>query len=279
MKKRFYLFLTAISLLTAAQAQNTATKAVTLLGPPTWGNPNQPWGTRRPVTAADRALIAIYRSGHKQPVILTNFTSQDELESQWVLQSDDRTDLKSCRLPENIVTTDSGLQLQTLSATKCHAKWSTGSMISKAKQKYGFFEATIKAADISGINNAFWLVSDDKFEIDIAEVHYPNVLRMTLHNNNNWDMVKDDKQHAVGFNSKFSGNLSQAFHDYGVLWTPTEIIFEVDGQPVAAIQTNGAITKAADIRFSTAVMEYAGKIPDNPAGHHMYVKSLRVYPL
>ncbi|WP_183572610.1 hypothetical protein HDF18_05125 [Mucilaginibacter sp. X5P1] len=58
MKKRFYLFLTAISLLTTAQAQNTATKAVTLLGPPTWGNPNQPWGTRRPVTAADRALIA-----------------------------------------------------------------------------------------------------------------------------------------------------------------------------------------------------------------------------
>ena len=28
------------------------------MGPATWGNPNQPWGTRRPVTAADRTLIA-----------------------------------------------------------------------------------------------------------------------------------------------------------------------------------------------------------------------------
>ena len=152
-------------------------------------------------------------------------------------------------------------------------------MISKAKQKYGFFEATIKAADISGINNAFWLVTEDGFEIDIAEVHYPNILRLTLHNNNKSYTEKPGKKYAVGFDSKFNGNFSRAFHDYGVLWTPTDIIFEMDRQPVAAITTNGAITKAADIRFSTAVMEYAGKIPDNPAGHHMFVKSLRVYPL
>jgi hypothetical protein len=253
--------------------------AAAQMGPAKWGNPNQSWGTRRPVTDKDRALIANYRSGHKQPVIETSFTSPDELHSQWDLQTDDRSFLKSCRLPENIVTTNTGLQLQTLAATKCHAKWSTGSMISKTKQQYGFFEATIKAADISGINNAFWLVTEDKYEIDIAEVHYPNVLRMTLHNNNNWDTEKNDVNHAVGFESKFNGNFSQAYHDYGVLWTPTDIIYEVDGQPVAAITTNGAITKPADIRFSTAVMEYAGNIPDNPAGHHMYVKSLRVYPL
>ena len=279
MKKGFYIFLAALSFLTAAQAQSSTSNTVTLLGPPTWGNPNQPWGVRRSVTAEDRALIASYRSGKKQPVISTNFTSKDELSSQWLLQTDDKADLKSCRLPENIVTTSSGLQLQTLPATKCYAKWSTGSMISMSKQKYGFFEANIKAADISGINSAFWLVTEDKFEIDIAEIHYPNDLRITLHNNNNWDKEKDDKQHAVGFDSKFTGNLSQGFHDYGVLWTPSKIIFEVDGQPIAAIITNGAITKAADIRFSTAVMEYAGKIPDNPAGHHMYVRSLRVYPL
>ena len=110
--------------------------AVAQMGPAKWGNPNQSWGTRRPVTDKDRALVANYRSGHKQPVIETNFTSPDELHSQWDLQTDDKSDLKSCRLPENIVTTNTGLQLQTLAATKCHAKWSTGSMISKAKQQF-----------------------------------------------------------------------------------------------------------------------------------------------
>jgi hypothetical protein len=34
---------------------------------------------------------------------------------------------------------------------------------------------------------------------------------------------------------------------------------------------------AADIRFSTAVTEFGGKIPSNPAGHHMHVRSLRVF--
>jgi hypothetical protein len=88
------------------------------MGPATWGNPNQPWGVRRPVTAADSMLVADYRSGHKQPVIETSFTSPGELQSQWALQSDDKWNLKSCRLPENIVTTNAGLQLQTLAATK-----------------------------------------------------------------------------------------------------------------------------------------------------------------
>lgn len=63
--------------------------------------------------------------------------------------------------------------------------------------------------------------------------------------------------------------------NYGVLWTPTDIIFETDGAPVAA---NGSIKAAADIRFPTAVTDYAGKIPHEPAGHNMYVRSLRVIP-
>jgi hypothetical protein len=48
---------------------------------------------------------------------------------------------------------------------------------------------------------------------------------------------------------------------------------------IAAIGTNGAIHGAADIRFSTAVMDFAGRIPANPAGHHMYVTALRIYSL
>ena len=152
-------------------------------------------------------------------------------------------------------------------------------MISKARQKYGFFEASIKAADVSGLNNAFWLVTEDHFEIDIAEVHFPNIVRLTLHNNNDWDTQKDGRMHAVGFNSKFTDDLSQGYHDYGVLWTPKDIIYEVDGDPIAAISINDSIKGAADIRFSTALMDYAGTISTNPVGHSMDVKSLRVYPL
>jgi beta-glucanase (GH16 family) len=150
-----------------------------------------------------------------------------------------------------------------LVAANCHARWSTGYMISKSRQKFGFLEATMKAADIDGLNNAFWLVTEDHFEIDIAEVHYPNIARLTLHDNNK---VNNPFPPAVGFGSKFTDNFSQAFHHFGVLWTPTDIIYEVDGEPIATISTNDSIKRAADIRFSTALMDYAGKIPSNPEG-------------
>lgn len=253
--------------------------AATAIGPPTWGNPDHAWGTRRPITDKDRSLIRSYRVSQAHPVLEEHFTNPSELQTLWSLQSDDNPGLKSCRTPENVVITSNELQLRTLDAVNCHAKWSTGSMISKMHQKYGFFEARMKIADISGLNNAFWLVTDDHFEIDIAEVHYPNDIHLTLHNNNHWDSEKDDKMHAVGFDSKFVDNFSQDYHDYGVLWTPTDIVFEVDGEPIAAMATHGSISGAADIRFSTAVTEFGGKIPSHPAGHHMYVRSLRVIPL
>jgi beta-glucanase (GH16 family) len=79
-----------------------------------------------------------------------------------------------------VVASSAGLRLKTLVATDCRNKWSTGYIISKAKYGYGFFEATMKIADIKGMNNAFWMITEDNpatndhFEIDVSEVQYPN---------------------------------------------------------------------------------------------------------
>jgi hypothetical protein len=240
----------------------------------TWGNPDQPWGVRRPVTDADRKAITLYRSGKVPPSYATSFDDPQKLSADWLFQSDDY--LQSCRRPENAVATPDGLQLRTRLATGCKAKWSTGSIISKQHFGFGFFEATVKTADIDGLNNAFWLVTEDHFEIDIAELHFPNISRMTLHNNNK---INGAFPLAVGFDSRFSHYFYSQFHDIGVLWTPTDIVYEVDGEPVASIRTNNSMHGKTDIRFSTALMEYAGKIPEHPEGHHMYVKSLRVVPM
>jgi beta-glucanase (GH16 family) len=240
----------------------------------TWGNPDQPWGVRRPVTDADRKAITSYRSGNVSAVFATSFNDPKVLSADWLFQSDDY--LQSCRRPDNVVATPGGLQLRTRIATDCKAKWSTGYIISKQHYGFGFYEATIKTADIDGLNNAFWLVTEDHFEIDAAELHFPNISRITLHNNNK---INGSFPPAVGFDSRFSHYFYSQFHDIGVLWTPTDIVYEVDGEPAAAIRTSNSIHGRADIRFSTALMDYAGKIPEHPEGHHMYVKSLRVLPL
>jgi len=240
----------------------------------TWGNRDQPWGARRPVTEADRKAITFYRGSQLRPVYATDFSDQQKLAVDWQFIADDY--LQSCRRPENVVAAPGGLQLRTMLATGCKAKWSTGYIISKQHDGFGFYEATIKAADIDGLNNAFWLVTEDHFEIDICELHYPNINRMTLHNNNKIDGTFPP---AVGFDSRFNHYFYSQFHDIGVLWTPTDVIWEVDGEPVAAIRTKNSIHGKTDIRFSTALMDYAGTVPEHPEHHHMYVQSLRVISL
>ncbi len=58
------------------------------------------------------------------------------------------------------------------------------------------------------------MVTDDGFEIDIAQIHYPGTVRTTLHNHNDYQPVKGDnnwqgaKSDSVGFSNKFKDNFS-----------------------------------------------------------------------
>ena len=112
----------------------------------------------------------------QDPLFSTNFSDPADLRADWNLVSDDNQwgDYKSCRRPSNVEVSSVGLRLKTTIATDCHHKWSTGYINSKAKYSYGFFEATMKIADIKGMNNAFWMTTDghaatgDHFEIDVS---------------------------------------------------------------------------------------------------------------
>ncbi len=81
----------------------------------------------------------------------------------------------------------------------------------------------------------------------------------------------------MGWGAKFVDDLSSGFHDYGVLWTPKEMIFEIDGEPVAAVVTNNSVNAPADVMFSIALI-YAG-VSEHPEGHDMVVKTLRIFAL
>ncbi len=246
--------------------------ATSLSEPVTFGSPDLAFGRRRPVTAADRALVQNYRS--KSPIFSTAFSKPEDLQSEWTFQKDDQPGLKSCRRDGNVETSNVGVRFKTLVATDCRAHWSTGSIFTKAQYSYGFFEATMKIADIKGMNNAFWLTTQDHYEIDVGEVQYPNYSHIGLQY---WPVDKTETHAGVGFGAHFADNLSYGFHDYGVLWTANDLIFEVDGEPVAALTTNGAIKGSANVWLSAALADWAnGKVPDHPEGHGMVVKSLRI---
>lgn len=179
-------------------------------------------------------------------------------------------------MPANAVATPNGLLLKTTATQDCgpNFKWATASIWSNFKQKYGFFEARLKIGDISGLNNAFWMTTDDEVEIDAPEIHYPNQASTVLHK---WN--KQGKDASVGFRMTTKENLSLDFHDYGLLWTKDSLIYEIDGKAISAIAIHDSIATPAQIRFSSLLAGFAGQIPDDPAGHDMAVKYLRVYSL
>ncbi len=53
------------------------------------------------------------------------------------------------------------------------------------RQCYGYFECEMQIANEPGVNNAFWLTSvretegDTRFELDVVEAKYPNVVQVT----------------------------------------------------------------------------------------------------
>ena len=56
------------------------------------------------------------------------------------------------------------------------------------------------------------------------------------------------------------------------------MVYEVDGDPIAAVVTPGAVKGPATVRLSTALADWAGgKVLDHPGGHMMTVRALRIF--
>jgi hypothetical protein len=248
------------------------------LGPVTWGFLDKPYCRRRKITDADRALIKTFRSGKRTAVYSTQFTSKKELDQNWKAEEDDNHagDYLSCRRADNVDISDNILRLRTKIATKCSAKWSTGYISSRNKYGYGYYEATLKIADCNGMNNAFWFTTDDNYEVDIAEIHFPNYVHFACQY---WPTDKKEKHSGVGWGANFTTNFARGFHDFGLLYTKDSLVYVVDGIPVTAGILNDAAKEPATLRLSSALLKSIGRFPANPEGHDMFVRSLRVYPL
>ncbi|HEY9685233.1 MAG TPA: glycoside hydrolase family 16 protein [Oculatellaceae cyanobacterium] len=248
------------------------------LGPVTWGFPDKPYCRRRGITDQDRALVKSFRSGKRTPLYTTEFTSRKELDDNWDAHEDDNRDgdFLSCRRAQNVDISDSGLRLRTKIATNCSAKWSTGYILSKKTYGYGYYEATMKIADCYGMDNSFWLTTDDHYEIDVAEVHFPNYIHFACQY---WPVDKTEKHSGVGWGANFTTNFARGFHDFGLLYTKDSLVYVVDGVPVAAATLNNAASGKATLRLSSALLKSVGRVPAYPEGHDMFVRSLRIYQL
>jgi Glycosyl hydrolases family 16 len=100
-------------------------------------------------------------------------------------------------------------------------------------QRYGYFEIRAKMPVGVGVWPAFWLLSNNGGwppEIDAMEGRgqQPGVLAMTTH----WRSPATGLVQTCGFDFVVP-DASIKFHDYGVLWTPSQIVHFIDRKPVS----------------------------------------------
>jgi beta-glucanase (GH16 family) len=93
-------------------------------------------------------------------------------------------------------------------------------------QEYGYFEMRAQVSNSYGTNNAFWLMPMSgpwPPEVDVTEVlgRDPKTDFMTNHT---------DASNPTSHGGTATGvDLSQGFHTYGLMWTPTTLTFYLDG--------------------------------------------------
>lgn len=135
-----------------------------------------------------------------------------QLDKNWVSQNGSNTHILSSRWRENVEVNNNLLFLHNRKEERGGQQWTSGSIWTKKRFTYGYFECRYKYASATATNNSFWLMSRDgepsmgkKFEIDINEGHYPNEINTNIHQ---WSDIHID---SLGKKSHYSHHKGYPF--------------------------------------------------------------------
>lgn len=126
-----------------------------------------------------------------------------KLDERWVSQNGPSGHILCSRWRENAVVKNGTLRLVNKKEKRGGQDWTSGSILTKEKFLYGYFECRYRYAAAEGTNNSFWLMTQNKekpakgknFEIDINEGHYPNRINTNIHNWSDIKVVNGRKTH------------------------------------------------------------------------------------
>lgn len=212
-----------------------------------------------------------------------SYDTKDSLFNEWIAENRGNKSILSSRWKENILITDSGtLQIINKKESRGGQDWTSGSIWTKQKFKYGYYECRYKYAAANATNNSFWLgcLEPDlnqkyKFEIDVNEGKYPNIISTNIHK---WVVAYRDSSHSTSL-KRFSikdVDLSKEYHLFGLEWTEKELIFYLDRKEIRR-EKNIYCHSLAKILLSLAIITWDGKVEDRIDNTYMEVDYVKVY--
>ena len=216
-----------------------------------------------------------------------NYKKRSALLKVWESQNggDPRPSMLCSRWEENVEVGNGVIRLVNRKENRDGRDWTSGNIWTRRDFQYGYYECRYKYAAITGTNNSFWLWTgagpnwwfpgdtdpEKRFEIDINEGHYPDIVNINVHK---WAEVsiKSDHKKLQFENTDFSKD----YHLFGVEWTKDELVYYVDRKEIRRIKNEWCFVPAR-IFLSLAIARWAGEVNEKVNGTFMEVDYVRVY--
>lgn len=155
--------------------------------------------------------------------------------------------------------------------------YSTG-MVNSNKRfgfTYGYVESRMRVPSCSGCWPAFWMLPVKEGwppEIDIYEFFDSATLKYPYFSSH-WKGTTTDQEYVTNTYGTPSGDYTEAWHTYGMLWTPDSVQSFVDGIPGPTYTGKAVPHEAMYLIMQMAI----GKGYATPAGANLQTDYVRVY--
>jgi hypothetical protein len=140
---------------------------------------------------------------------------------------------------------------------------------------YGYIEARVKCPYFNSVNSAFWTFkADHQFDADYSSANEIDIfenLGETGYNTSTSNIWLNYDGNS-GFYQPYSVNDYRNYHVYGCEWTPTQIIFYIDGV------LKGTIVNPCVFDPVVVIFDIAFGTPSNAVfPYYMYVDYIRIW--
>jgi len=196
-----------------------------------------------------------------------------------------RTDSKhwSTQLPSNVSVKGGNLVLTLRKEAAGGKEYTGGGVISRQAFRFGYYESRFRIDAGKGWHTSFWLMGHDGsggtgaagtvLELDIIENDSIDL------NSYSVNIHKWKGEHTTHGHKRIAARALSEYHVFGCLYTPDQVVFYLDNQPVQTVDVSHLPHGDLNI-WLTSIASYLGKtdkVDESRLPGHVFFDYVRYY--